>query len=171
MPQLATLLAEAQAEADAQHRRRLAELKELAPLLAHFEPLRAALQQQGLAVFPSQVTLAWRYTDASRGGQRRRVKHLRLYTSMVGGNSRAQFVLQTLLQLGCREVRRDMHTITLKLGALLVDVDTVEQPEQRAQRASDYAVRTSAAAGPVALQHLAAVASAQSRQVLAGAAA
>jgi hypothetical protein len=162
-----TLLAEAQAEAETALRRRLAELKDLAPLLAHFEALRPELERQGLKVYPSEIGL---HTHVDLGA-RRRVKQLRLRTAALFSSGLADRWLAALLQLGCTEVRRDEHSITLKRGPLLLVVDRGQRAEDQAASAAGYAVRKAAIAGTTALQQLAAAASAQSRQALAGEAA
>lgn len=126
------LLAQAQERADEEHSRRLAELRELAPLLQKLDELQPQLAQHGLAIHPGDIHLGWYHLNGSYGQRR---KLVRLYSISFSRDAYAQRWLDALAELGFRELRRSggvYPTAVLQRGHLLLEVDAPAGGEARA---------------------------------------
>lgn len=118
-----TLLALAEQQANDEHSRRLAELRELQPLLARLDELQPRLAQHGLAIHPNDIHLGWYHPN---GNYRQRRKLVRLFDLSFSRHAQAQRRLDALAELGFRELRRSgslYPTAVLQRGHLLLEVD------------------------------------------------
>jgi hypothetical protein len=127
-----TLLARAEQLAIEQHQRRMAELRDLAPLLARLEELLPALAQRGLEVGVSDYSLKLD-SHQPTGFMGKRLKVIRLHTrGLLANDARVMKWLDAFRELGFTEVERSngvYPSALLRKGHLLVRVDVPESPK------------------------------------------
>lgn len=124
-----TLLAQAEAQANEDHNRRLAELRELQPLLQRMDELRPALSALGLTLHPSDLQLSSYFVN---GDYTKRRKVLRLHSRSFLGDQQPQRWVSALAELGFREIKRSgsvYPTAVMQRGHLLLEIDVPRCPE------------------------------------------
>ncbi len=143
-----SLQAQAEEQANTDHRRRLAELQAMGPLFAKLDAFVPALAAQGLTIYPNSCRLSHLHT----GGRRTKVLRLRngsLFDDRVPGRW-----LAALAGLGFVEVSRTKGPYPVALlrhGHLLLEVDApvaladTVAVAATAQRHADRAVAAAAA--------------------------
>lgn len=128
----ATLLAQATQDADETHRRRIAELKTLAPLLAHLDKLVPALAERGLNVHQGLIRGLYRWREPGNSEWHRRTRNvLDLRTNGFWISDREQASTQwwqALIGLGFEVAERPTTSAfggnaILRRGPLLLRVD------------------------------------------------
>lgn len=120
------LQAQAEEAANAEHNRRMAEIKALAPLLAQLDPHMPGLRALGLDINPDAMVLRHEHVG------HRRLRVLRVQTGgLFSDAKRICTWLEALHALGFAEVSRDAcayPTALLRRGHLLLRVDALRQP-------------------------------------------
>lgn len=123
-----SLKAEAQARAVETYNRRVAELEALAPLLAHLEELRPALQaDHGCTIYPDNITLSRESLSGGYGDPRHKV--LRLQTSGWFDKTKPLRFITALQALGLKIVSTTpgpYGSALLRKGPLLMRVDLAD---------------------------------------------
>jgi hypothetical protein len=128
-----TLQAQAEQHANEAHSRRLAELRELAPLLARLDELVPALAERRLNVYPENLSLQ-RLRTGDLLGPRHKVLRITGAFSLYRSERPAWY--EAFRALGFRVVKHDAASTTyptavLRKGPLLVCVDlTRSEAEQ-----------------------------------------
>lgn len=122
-----SLQAEAQARATETFKRRTAELKELAPLLARLDELRPALEERGCTLYTDNITLERESMSGGYGTPRHKV--LRLQTSGWCDKTKPRRFITALQDLGFKTLSTrpgPYGSALLRKGSLLLRVDLAD---------------------------------------------